>query len=371
MREEGLKMSEIATAKAGTIEQAHRPFRFGLALWAMAAAALGAGLYWFGAAATLDVSSPEFFPLPGFFAFAFALFGTIHFGQGLLAIRRHSKYGASILEANQAVLGQVFRGSIRTDRALEVSGPYTIRLLCETQAPADSDGDTRGRQGRTPLWEATVSAPASTRSSTGIPFRFKIPEDALPNKLGSTVPGHAIFWTLSVSAPMAGLHYNAAFPIDVSATEDETEDDEPKGPPSLKAAFVGQARPETAKSRVLRFIVPIVGILLFATGAYTTAKQVSHGRNGVALKGRITAVDRPALEVALDRGGAVRIAQVTKNNIWLVGQAVDITCLPDGGGWRSCRMDTAYDRWIDAVGTLAFGAVLLLFAGWLWTRRRG
>lgn len=365
-------MSEIFTAKAGTQDQARRTIRIGLAMWGVAAAILVAGIIGLGMPAVFEFNSPDFMPMPGFFAFAFAAFGTIHLGQGLFQSARFGKYGASTLEAGPAVLGQVYRGKIRTDRALEISGPYVIRLFCESRDISDPDSESG--KGRALLWEASVSASASTRSSTGIPFQFRIPADGIPNRTGSSLRGHEIYWTLSVLAPMAGLHYRAEFPIDVGATDAETEEEEVeaarRGPASLKEAFVGQIRPERPGMGLLRFVVPIAGILLFTVGAYSTFLQWSHGRNGVALSGKITSVDRPAVDIALDGGGTTRVARVTKNNIWQVDQPVQITCLREGGELRACRMDTGSDRWIDALGTLAVGTVLLLFSCWLWFRRR-
>lgn len=370
-------MDKISAAKAGTLDQARRTIRIGLALWSAAAAILVAGIVWLGIPGVFEFNAPDFMPVPGFLALALAVFGTIHLAQGFVQSARFGKYGASTLEAGPAVLGQVYRGRIRTDRAIEASGPYTVRLQCESRSAGDSDGEARNRQ-KTLLWEQIVTVPATTRSSIGIPFAFHIPADGIPNRAGSAVTGHEIYWTLSASAPIAGLHYRAEFPVDVGATDAEAEEEEEAAarltPASLEKAFVGQARPvlpEHPGLRVARFAAPVIGILLFAAGAYSTFLQWSHGRDGVALGGKITSVERPAVDVALDGGGTVRVARVTKNNIWQVGQPVQITCLREGPEFRSCRMDTGVDRWIDALGTLGVGTMLLLLGGWLWSRRRG
>ncbi len=363
---------------SGTGEQARRSIRIGLALWGLAALTLGAGIYGFGLPAMFEPDSPDFIPFFDLLALVFVGFGTTHLGQGLVQAARNNKHGLSTLDANRAVLGQVYRGKVRTQRPLVVTGPYTIRLLCESQAYANVNDDSSSSKGRAIRWETSVSAPASTLSSVGIPFQFKIPADGLPNRRGGAVEQHAIYWTLSVSAPMNGLHYRAAFPIDVGASESEPDDDDDDNgdgvPPAerrkVEGAFAGFVRPESSAMRLLRFIAPIVGLVLLGAGAHNVADQWSYGRDGVQLSGRITAINPPALEVALEGGGAGHVARVTKNNTWRIDQSVRVTCLRDGGAKRSCRMDTGSDRWIDGVGTLAVGAALMLLGGWLWLRRR-
>ena len=136
----------------------------------------------------------------------------------------------------------------------------------------------------------------SANAAIGIPFEFKIPADGLPNRYGSSVPGHEIHWTLQISAPMKGVQYRAAFPIDVAATEsrsnDADEDEErelaaARRHASLEDAFAGQARPESARAGALRYIVPVIGGLIFAAGCYSTWNQFAYGLDGVVLSGML------------------------------------------------------------------------------------
>jgi hypothetical protein len=366
-------MSESTATSSGKESLARRSFQMGLFLWAASVVILGAGIIWLGVPGVFELNSPDFFPVPIGLAVFAAVIGTVHLVQGVLQSARFRKYGTSTLEAGPAVLGQLYRGRIRTARDLDVSGPYAIQLLCEKRS-----GVNRGRTSAVleSLWEASVSAPVSTRSSAGIPFAFQIPANGLP---GGTLPGSdgnlevsSIFWTLSVSAPMQGLQYNAAFPLDVDVpgSARNAAGEAPRMPVNATGAFAGHVRPEQPFARLIRFIAPVLGILLVAAGGYATVNQWQLGQDGAAFTGRIVSVDTPALGITLDGGGVVRIPRVTQYNTWQVGQPVRLTCRDDGGGIRTCRMDTGLDRWIDALGTLAVGLALLLLGGWFWLRWR-
>jgi hypothetical protein len=367
------RMSEVTAPVSGKENLARRSYQMGLFLWAASVVILGGGIVWLGMPGVFEFNSPDFFPVPVALAAFAAVIGTIHMVQGVLQSARFSKYGASTLEAGPAVLGKVYRGRIRTVRDLDVSGPFSIHLLCEHKSGVNRD---RTSAVLASLWEASASAPVSTRSSAGIPFAFQIPANGLP---GGTMPGSdgnlevsSIFWTLSVSAPMQGLQYNAAFPVDVDVPGAASN---AAGVARQKAAntasaFAGYIRPEQPYARITRMIAPVLGILLAAAGGYATVNQWQLGQDGAAFTGRIISVETPALGIALDGGGTVRIPRVTKYNSWQTDQPVRVTCRDNGGGIRTCRMDTGYDRWIDAVGTLAVGLVLLLVGGWLWLRWR-
>lgn len=374
-------MNSRPTLKSGTLAQVRQPFRIGAALWATAAATFTAGVFWFGTPAVIDPGSPDFIPFPAALALFFAGFGTLHLVQGVLAKWRFDRAGESTLDAGAAVLGKVYRGRIRTAQPLAVSGPYEIRLLCESRDVRESDGDSNRRTVRQPVWAATAKASASTNSTFGIPFEFKIPADGLPNRHGSSVPGYEIYWTLEISAPMKGVHYRAAFAIDVAALEersvDPDEDEErelaaARRHASLEDAFAGHVRPESSRARAFRYIVPAIGALIFAAGAYSTWNQVSYGLGGVVLSGRISAINAPALDIGLETGEPARIPRVTKYNTWTVGQPVEVTCPSEPGATpRRCRMNTGSDRWIDALGTLAVGTTILVLGALLWLRRAG
>ena len=156
----------------GILQKARQSRAIGLSLWAGALAVLGAGAFGLGVSAVLDVASPDFIPFPADLAAFLALFGTLNLAQGLLGIVRFGKQGDSRLEAGPAVAGKIYRGKIRTERPLEVTGPFSLRLLCESQAVSNGDDSRVSSKSRAPVWEARASAPASTQASLGIPFEL-------------------------------------------------------------------------------------------------------------------------------------------------------------------------------------------------------
>ncbi len=214
-------MAKAMVVKAGTPDEGPRSLRIGLVFWAVAAAVLVAGLVWLGPTETLDINSRDFFPLPAGFAFFSAAFGTYYVGRGVLLNLRFGKYGASTLDAGPAVLGRVFKGRIRTANDLDPQGPFSLRLSCVRETKTESDSDDNGGSGgivTTPLWEAVASAPASTRSSAGVPFEFSIPADGLRTVTQPYSNGPNIKWTLHVAAPLKGLDYSATFPVIVGGS---------------------------------------------------------------------------------------------------------------------------------------------------------
>jgi hypothetical protein len=359
-------MAKASVVRAGTQDEGPRSLKIGLGFWAVAVALVVAGLVWLGPTETLDINSRDFFPLPAGFGFAAAAFGTFYLGRGVLFLLRFGKYGESTLEAGNAMLGKTFKGKIRTPDDLAAQGPFSLRLLCVHQTKGANDYDDNGGSNgivTTQLWEAVATAPAATRSSAGIPFEFSIPKDGLRSLSRPFAQGHNIKWTLHVAAPLTGLDYSATFPVQVGGAGEGSQRERAS---AQQAPFAGQMKPEQSWMRIARFVAPVLGVLFFGAGSYATIGQLFHG--GIPLTGKIVAVNMPSVDVALDEGGTVKIARVTKNHAWRVDEPVRVSCVEEGNTLRSCRMDTGVDRWIDGVGTLIVGVLLLLLSAWLWRR---
>lgn len=333
--------------------------------WVLAAAILIGGVAWLGAPGVFDMASPDFFPLPAGFAAALVAFGFVHLGQGLRDLARRRKTGLSRLDANSAALGARFEGRIRTEKDVGATGPYVIQLSClRTMASETDDGSSRRRT--VILWEKGATSPKSTRSDVGVPFSFDIPANGLPSGPDGLPNGDSVTWKLKASAPTAGLNYVTEFLIDVRPDPDANA----SPLRSVDDAFQGHLRPEQSWAKVLRYALPAVGALLIAAGGYGSINQVLHSRNGVALTGSVSAFNRPQVDIKLDGGQAVIVPRVSSHLQWREGQRVTVTCREDSGQYGACRMDTGFDRWTDALATLAIGLAFAAIGVWLWRRRR-
>ncbi|RWA76843.1 MAG: hypothetical protein EOQ28_03945 [Mesorhizobium sp.] len=168
-----------------------------------------------------DVTDREFNPL----IFVPAVFILIGFYSLLKAVRdtwRVRKFGATTLVAGPAMAGRRFEGSLRSSRDLAPDGDYTVQLRCirtyRVGGPIVTSGSQRSTYKEELRWQEAVIVPcASVRSSTGVPFAFQIPPDALASKgppIYERVHGN-VRWILTITAPMPGLNYYAAFVIDM------------------------------------------------------------------------------------------------------------------------------------------------------------
>lgn len=356
-------MAKPKVVEAGNRDEGPKSLKIGAAFWVVEVIAFVWGYVSFGEAA-FNINSPDFFPVPlGLILFT-AAFGTFYVLRGLVLMSHFDKFGTSKLDASNATPGKPYRGKIRTEHDIAAQGPFSLRLLCvrQTKSSGDYDGDGSNSIVTTPLWEAVATVPASTRSSIGIPFQFAIPDDAERTLSRAFSEGHNIKWTLHVTAPLQGLDYSAEFPVDVGGGNSNKA----TSGTAAKRSFAGTLRPEQTWMKIARFVAPVFGILFFGAGAYGTIVQAFHG--GIPFAGRIVSVNMPSVDVALDEGGTVTVARVTRNSAWQVDQPVRVSCVEDGATLRACRMETGGDRWIDAVGTLVVGSLLLLLSLWLWRR---
>ncbi len=256
-------MAKTTVLKAGTQDEGQRSMKIGLVFWGVALVILAAGLIWLGPTETLDINSRDFFPLPAGFAFFAAAFGTYHLGRGVLLRLRFGKYGASTLDADRAALGRVFKGRVRTESDLAPQGRSRCRLLCarnENRRRQRRQWLVRRQHGHHAAVGGLASAPASTRSSEGIPFEFAIPADGLASVIRAPSEGPNIKWTLDVAAPLKGLDYSATFPIAVGGSGKSS-----RSASSASAAkpFAGSLRPEQTWAKIARFVAPVLGVLFF------------------------------------------------------------------------------------------------------------
>ena len=136
-----------------------------------------------------------------------ALFGLLG-GAGCLPLCRRAI--AAIPEirpldagnATQPVAGSPWKGLVRTRSDLATKGNYVFTLEYEEEK-------FDGKEMRTVVvWKATDKVDQkSVRSSAGIPFQFAAPGKELKKS------GDGGVWWLKVTAPMAGVNYQALFNV--------------------------------------------------------------------------------------------------------------------------------------------------------------
>jgi len=135
-----------------------------------------------------------------------ALFGLLG-GAGCLLFAvvqslRFRKFGHSTLETDTPVAGSPWKGRVRTGADLATKGNYVVTLEYEEEK-------YDGKEMRTVvIWKATDKVDQkSVRSSAGIPFQFAAPGKELKKS------GDGGVWWLKVTAPMAGVNYQALFNV--------------------------------------------------------------------------------------------------------------------------------------------------------------
>ncbi|MDX8517794.1 hypothetical protein [Mesorhizobium dulcispinae] len=184
---------------------------------------IGLSIVWyFELPLNFDVTDREFNPLT-FIPVVFVLIALYSLLKAIRDTLRVRKFGTTTLVCGPAIAGRSFAGSLRSSRDLAPDGDYRVQLRCirtyRVGGPVVVASGTQRSTYKDELrWQETVVVPSvSIQSSVGIPFAFQIPPDALASKgppIYERVHGN-VRWILTVSAPMRGLDYYAAFAIDM------------------------------------------------------------------------------------------------------------------------------------------------------------
>lgn len=401
--------------------------RAGLVCLGLAAAILIAGWLWLGREGMLDPKSPDFFPLPHFFATAAILVGTFFLVRGVLFGGRYRKFGTSLLEAEPAELGGHLVARVSTAREVNAVGPFTVRLRCDRHFYSSSPGQsTQGRDATETLWEATQTLPQGSSTRTGLAITFDLPATGLPSgrraKPATGVhpePPENIEWIVSVHAPCQGLNYFVEFAVPVAPgaviralqrernagaaaarhaaphsgegvpvgaaqvalqaaalvfggrvpdAEELAADAQARAKAEPAVPFAGEVQPVSAGTRLAMRALLVVGALLLAVGVWAVVTQLRYGAAADQVTGTVTAIENAhRIRLTLDDGGSIATAYSTSLHHWQPGQSIALACRHDAKTTpRPCRVDTGLDRWLDGLGTVLFGAVALALGLYLW-----
>ncbi|MEO7935717.1 MAG: hypothetical protein ABIR27_05625 [Dokdonella sp.] len=198
----------------------HTRVKAGLFCLGFSAAILAAGFIWLGHDGMLNPRSPDFFPLPHFFAVASAFLGLFFLARGSIHGRRFQLFGVSSIDANVPVLGEPFEGTLRVTRIAAFEAPITMRLICEWRPATPHSANTGTRALPDCDWQTSIDL-GKINASGILPFRFDIPADGVPSgrrptpKTGvNTNPG-TIVWMLAASSSRRGIDYFEEFEIRV------------------------------------------------------------------------------------------------------------------------------------------------------------
>lgn len=381
------------------------------------------GFYWLGRSGMLDTRSPDFVPVPHFFAFAALGLGLFFFVRAYLHGRRYRLFGTSVLEGNEAALGETFAGTLQIARSDALRAPITLHLRCDWRhVQADVGNPSSGSAATERLWEQSRQVP-SAGATRGVPFRFVLPEDGLPSGrrpkprtgVHPESPGD-IVWTLRASSPRWGTDYVAEFEILVrpgrliperarsvtsEATPGASSDDIPM--PLRAAAAIGEAsaflmggniptaeelrvqveadarpeplhpfagspRPEQSGARLFRIASLIAGVVLGLIAGASLFRQATFGWRGADIQAVVVRAESHLVTLDLGADDPAHKVYVSGFHHWAPGQKVSALCEPAEDGRRRCRMQSGFDRWLDGLGVLA--VALLAFALWNYLRHK-
>ena len=129
-----------------------------------------------------------------------------------------SRFGTSVLDVDDIVTGGQLHGVLRTASDINATSDFVLRLQC-IRSMEKAWGAAGGMQHRVVVddvlgqWKQNVPASGDS-SSAGVPFSFALPPEMPPTAGAPGIDG-AVRWALIASAPRAGVHYHAVFPIPV------------------------------------------------------------------------------------------------------------------------------------------------------------
>ena len=383
----------------------------------VAVAFVAGGFYGLGKSGMLDPRSPDFAPVPHFFAFVALVLGVFFLVRAYMHGRRYRLFGTSVVEANRPRLGEALVGTLRIAKPDALQAPITLRLRCDWRHRSSSPGHpSQGQSTTEHLWAQSLELdPAG--AAAGIPFRFAIPEDGLPSgrrpkpKTG-VHPGSPgdIVWSLLASSARRGLDYVAEFEVpvepgplsaerarqagpkaaphdpgddspavraaqvvglalggEVPTAEERAAEAEAEKRPEPETPFASSPRLEQDGQRLFRRVALIAAVVLGAIALLALGRQAVFGRGSTELRAAVTAVEKHAVTLDLGPGDPAHTIYVSSFHRWERGQQVTALCETDPDGRRRCRMASGLDRWLDGLGTLAV-ALVALFA-WLALRR--
>jgi hypothetical protein len=170
-----------------------------------------------GGRLVLDVHSRDFIPIvviPVILCVP-ALIYTLLAGRDWLWA---SRFGTSVLDVDDIVAGGQLHGVLRTGHDIHATSDFVLRLQC-IRSQLKVWGGRNGTQHSVVVddvlerWKQHVPASGDS-SSAGVPFSFALPPEMPPTAGEPGVEG-AVRWALIASAPRAGVHYHAVFPIPV------------------------------------------------------------------------------------------------------------------------------------------------------------
>ena len=198
-------------------QNAHSKVYTALAYWILAGF-LELMIYWLnGGPLVLDVHSRDFNPIvviPVVLCVP-ALIYTLLAGRDWLWA---SRFGTSVLDVDDIVTGGQLHGVLRTEHDIHATSDFVLRLQCirsQEKVWAGKGGMQHSVVVDDVLGQWKQHVPVSGDSSTaGVGFSFALPPEMPPTAGGPGTNG-AVRWALIASAPRAGVHYHAVFPIPV------------------------------------------------------------------------------------------------------------------------------------------------------------